>query len=206
MTAWFTFDEPMFAAATHVPGIVGKALRFDGKATFFEIPAATPGLNAGEDNFSVEVWVRSTTKATLRNIIDKRNAKPFGWLIYIRKGSPGFQVAFGAELTDSIATAYRIDDGKWHHIAGVVHRLPQQPPQLFVDGRLRARNGRNTTLANINNDAPLWIARHHANAYIKRDDLYFDGDVDELSFYRRALGPAEVATLFKAGRAGKCRK
>jgi len=196
----------MFAKATHVPGISGNALRFDGKASFFEIPAATPGLNAGEDNFTVEVWVRTTTKQVMRNIVDKRDAVPKGWLLYIRRGFAGFQVAFGAELTDAISTNYRIDDGKWHHVAGVAKRLPQQSPQIYVDGLLRAKNGRNITLANINNTAPLWLARHHANAYIKRDDVYFDGDIDELAFYRRALDPAEIAALYKAGRGGKCRK
>lgn len=206
LTAWFTFDEPLFAKATHVPGIVGNALHFTGKEQFFEIPASTPGLNAGEENFTAEVWIRTTTKQVMRNIVDKRDAVPKGWLFYIRKGFAGFQVAFGAELTDTIATGYRIDDGKWHHVVGVAKRLPQQSPQIYVDGQLRGKNGRNITLANINNTAPLWLARHHANAYINRNDVYFDGDVDELSFYRRALEPAEIARLYKAGPAGKCRK
>jgi hypothetical protein len=206
LSAWFTFDEPIFRRATRIPGIVGRALRFDGKSTFFEIPAQTPGLNGGEENFSVEVWVRTPKRGNIRNIADKRSTDPRGWLIYIRKGAAGFQVVNGAELTDSVADKYPIDDGKWHHIVGVARRLPQQPPQVFVDGQLRAQNGRKITLANIDNDAPLWLARHHANNYIRRDDIFFEGDIDELSFYRRALDPAEVAALFRAGRAGKCRK
>lgn len=86
MTAWFTFDEPLFAKATHVPGIVGNALRFAGKESYFEIPAATPGLNAGEENFTAEVWIRTTTKQVMRNIIDKRDAAPRGWLILYPPG------------------------------------------------------------------------------------------------------------------------
>lgn len=206
MTASFSFDEPLFAKASRVPGIVGNALHFNGNASFFEIPATTPGLNAGEENFTAEAWIRTTTKQVMRNIVDKRDAIPKGWLLYIRRGFAGFQVVYGAELTDAISTNYRIDDGKWHHVVGVARRLPQQSPQIYVDGQLRAKNGRNITLANINNNAPLWLARHHANAYINRDDVYFDGDVDELAFYRRALEPAEIAALYKAGRAGKCRK
>jgi hypothetical protein len=206
LSAWFSFDEPVFSRAARVPGFVGNALHFDGKSTFFEIPAATPGLDGGEDNFSVEVWVRAPKRGNLSNIVDKRSPIPRGWLIYIRKGAPGFQVVNGAELTDSVADKFPIDDGRWHHIVGVARRLPQQAPQVFVDGQLRSQNGRNITLANITNEAPVWLARHHANNYIRRDDIYFEGDVDELSFYRRALAPSEVAALFRAGRAGKCRK
>ena len=76
MTASFSFDEPMFAKAAHVPGIVGNALHFNGNASFFEFPASTPGLNAGEENFTAEVWVRTTTKQVMRNIVDKRDAAP----------------------------------------------------------------------------------------------------------------------------------
>lgn len=206
LSAWLTFDEPMFNKAERVPGMVGNAVHLDGKSSFIEIPASTPGLNAGEDNFSVEAWIRTTRTLGLRNIIDKRSYIPAGWLIYLRKGSPGFQVVFGAELTDSVADNYPIADGKWHHVVGVAKRLPQQPPMLYVDGQLRSKIGRNITLANINNTAPVWIGRHHANNYIKREDIFFDGDVDELSFYKRALAPAEIAALYRAGRAGKCRK
>lgn len=206
MSAWFTFDEPLFNSANRIPGMVGQALHFDGKESYFEIPASTPGLNAGEENFSVEAWVRTTNGKSVRNIIDKRDPNARGWLIYIRSGSPGFQVVNGPEITDAIATATNIADGRWHHIVGVAKRLPPQAPMVFVDGQLRVQSGRNVTLADISNTAPVWIARHHANVYVKRENIYFDGDVDELSFYRRALTPAEIASLYKAGRAGKCRK
>ena len=206
LSAWFTFDEPMFNAAARIPGMVGRALRFDGKSAYFEVPASAPGLNAGEENFTVELWVRTSNKLHARNIVDKRSADPTGWLIYIRGGSPGFQVAHGSEITDSIATQYPIADGRWHHIAGVARRLPPQAPMIFVDGQLRAQTGRNVTLADIDNNAPVWIGRHHANSYVQRENLYFEGDVDELSFYRRALTPAEIGALYRAGRAGKCRR
>ncbi len=206
LSAWLTFDEPLFQSATRVPGMVGRALHFDGKSSYFEVPAATPGLNAGEENFSVELWVRTSNGKTVRNIADKRDINAKGWLLYIRSGNPGFQVVNGPEITDAIATSIHIADGNWHHIVGVARRLPPQAPMVFVDGRLRVQSGRNITLTDIDNDTPLWIARHHANAYVRRDNLYFEGDVDELSFYRRALTPAEIAGLYKAGRAGKCRK
>lgn len=206
LSAWFTFDEPLFRSAQRIPGVAGSALRFDGKGSFFAIPAATPGLNPGEENFTVELWVRTTAKSNIRNIVDKRSSAPTGWLLYIRNGAPGFQVAREFEISDAIAAAYPINDGKWHHIAGVARRLPPQAPQVYVDGRLRTGEGRKITLGNIDNNAPVWLARHHANQIVNRDDVYFAGDIDELSFYRRALTPAEIAALYRARGAGKCRK
>lgn len=203
-TASFSFDEPLFAKALRVPGVVGNGLRFDGKSTFFELPST--GFNPGEENFSAEVWVRTTTKGSPRNIVDKRSNLPIGWLLYVRRGAPGFQVVYGVEITDTVAVNTPIDDGKWHHLVGVARRLPQQSPEIYVDGKLAAKSGRNITLGNLSTPAPVWLARHHANGYVPRDNIYFEGDIDELAFYRRALDPAEIAALYKSGRAGKCRQ
>jgi hypothetical protein len=37
------------------------------------------------------------------------------------------------------------------------------------------------------------------------NDLYFAGEIDELTFYHRALTAAEIQAIFRAGAAGKCR-
>ena len=39
---------------------------------------------------------------------------------------------------------------------------------------------------------------------MQTNDLYFQGEMDELSFYHRALTPAEILSIFRAGSAGKC--
>src|ERR1017187_2801824 len=48
LSARFTFDEPQFRPL-QVPGRVGSAVRFNGKDQYFELPAATPGLDMGDD-------------------------------------------------------------------------------------------------------------------------------------------------------------
>lgn len=200
----YSFDEPLFASLPHVTGVSGPAVQFDGKSTFAELPAAP--FNPGEENFSVEIWVRTRAGNVIRNFADKRSSLPSGWLLYIRSGLAGFQVVHGSELTDAVATRIRIDDGQWHHLVGVARRLPPQAPELYIDGKLAAKSGRTITLANLDSSAPLWLARHHANTYVPRDNLYLATDLDELAFYRRALDPAEIGALYRQSRLGKCRK
>ena len=88
ISAWFTFDEPMFRQPgehhpQRVPGLVGSALRFNGIDQYFEVPASTPGVDVGEDDFTIELWIRTKQSAGTPSIVDKRGHQPLGYLIFI---------------------------------------------------------------------------------------------------------------------------
>lgn len=161
----------------------------------------------GEGDFSIEIWVRTTVNNRIRNLADFRSEAPRGWLIYIRRDQPGFQVSDAATIADAVPTGSPgISDGRWHHIVGVAKRLPPQPPQIYIDGRGPFKGQKNIPLANLDHQTPMWFARHHRNAYVHSENHFFNGGLDEFALYRRALTPADVATLYRAGRAGKCKK
>ena len=210
ISAWFTFDEPLFRQPgahrpQRVPGLVGSALRFNGIDQYFEVPASTPGLDVGEDDFTIELWIRTKQSVGTPSIVDKRGHQPLGYLIFIYKGRPALQLANGSRGRGPFAET-SIADGRWHHVAGVVQRLPPQPATLFVDGVRQDNNKReDVTLTNLDVSQPLWLGRHHANGYVDRENIYFQGDIDELTFYRRALTAAEIRSIFRTGAHGKCR-
>jgi hypothetical protein len=209
ISAWFTFDEPMFRQPgehrpQRVPGLVGSALRFNGVDEYLEVPASTPGLDVGEGDFTIELWIRTKQSAGTPSIVDKRGRQPRGYLIFTYQGRPGFQLADGARGTGPFAAA-GIADGNWHHVAGVVHRLPPQPAIIYVDGALEKYCRGDVTLTNLDVSQPLWLGRHHSNVQVDRENVYFKGDIDELTFYRRALTAAEIRSIFRAGAHGKCR-
>ena len=211
LSAWFTFDEPLFRQAgehrpQRVPGLVGSALKFNGKDQYIELPASTPGINMGEDDFTIELWVRTTDSEHIRNIVDKRGYGPLGYLIYLNRGHPGLQVADGDRQEGVATKSVNIADNRWRHIAGVVKRLPPQPMEIYVDGVKQVDvQATNAPLVNLDVPAPLWLGRHHANKRVQRDNIYFEGEIDELSFYHRALTAAEIQSIYRAGSHGKCR-
>jgi hypothetical protein len=205
LTAWFTFDEPEFRPL-RVPGRVGSAARFNGKDQFREIPTTTPGLAVGDDDFTIELWLRTTDSVNTPSLVDKRDYTPLGYLVFLYKGHPGFQVSASGAVDNLIAQSPSIADGRWHHVAGVVRRLPPQRFWLYVDGVKDPKGSAHPApLVNLDVPAPLWLGRHHANKKMQTDDIYFKGDLDEVSFYHRALTAAEIQSIFRAGSAGKCR-
>jgi len=208
ISAWFTFDEPMFRQPgahrpQRVPGMVRSALRFNGIDQYFEVPASTPGLNMGEDDFTIELWIRTKQSVGTPSVVDKRGRQPLGYLIFTYKGRPALQLADGSRGRGPIAEI-SIADGSWHHVASVVKRLPPQPAAIFVDGVFQKYNWEEAALTNLDVPQPLWLGRHHANGYVDREDIYFQGDIDELTFYRRALTEKEIRSIYRAGAHGKC--
>jgi len=189
-----------------VPGLVGSALKFNGKDQYIEIPASTPGINMGEDDFTIELWVRTTDSEHTRNIVDKRGYGPLGYLIYLHRGNPGVYAADGDGQPHVLAKSANIADNHWRHIAGVVKRLPPQPMEIYVDGVKQVEvQGSNAPLVNLDVAVPLWLGRHHANKDVQRDKFDFEGEIDGLSFYHRALTAAEIQSIYRAGSRGKRR-
>ena len=182
--------------------MVGSALKFNGKDRYIAIPASTPGVNMGEDDFTIELWVRTADSQHTCNIVDKRGYNSLGYLIFVYRDHPGLQIANGDRYNNTFAMLANIADNRWRHVAGVVKRLPPQPPEIYVDGakQMQQEGRANAPLVNLDVAAPLWLGRHHANKDVQRDKFDFEGEIDD-----RALTAAEIQSIYHAGSRGKCR-
>jgi hypothetical protein len=160
----------------------------------------------GEDDFTIELWVRTASSLHTPSIVDKRDHAPLGYLIFLYQGHPGIQVGNGANPDAALAKSVSIAGNAWHHVAGVVKRLPPEQFVIYVDGVKQPEVSMySAPLVNLDVPTPVWLGRHHANSYVPREDIYFEGEIDELSFYHRALTAAEIRSIFRAGSHGKCR-
>jgi hypothetical protein len=187
------------------PGKVGQALRLNGVDQYWEVPVSTPGLDFGAEDFTIEGWLRTRATGFARNLIDKRDTAPVGYLVFVQNGHLGFQLSQGADRSDTLARGKAVNDGNWHHFAVVAQRLPPQAARIYVDGvEVPARGRALPTEAIDTPQIPLWFGRHHRNVIVDRENMYFGGDLDEVAFYRRPLTAAEVRSIFRAGSAGKC--
>jgi hypothetical protein len=84
-------------------------------------------------------------------------------------------------------------DGAWHHVAGVNSAAGMK---LYLDGVERCTN---TEARDILYDLPtgtdFWVGRHGTDGA----PWDFEGNIDEVRVYARALGPAEIAALAAGG-------
>jgi len=185
------------SAAGFAPGPVGVAFAFDGDNDVVSVPS-DPSLNLA--TFTLEAWIQAAELLS-----------PAVGFIAVKSGSDGLQgYEFGVfnatgqlrlSLNGALGGADLIAgpdviDGQPHHVAASYDgaRL-----RLYVDGRLVGCHADSETVQ-YGVASPLYIGR--------RPELTFDGDwnglIDELSIYSRALCATEIAAIHAAGGSGKC--
>ena len=197
------------ATATAV-GMVGSAFSLNGTTSFIQIPDS-PVLHP--TNFTIEAWVNfaslnSTTSGGAgvgeQYIVFKQNTRSSSFegfaLEKVTNSSAQHVfhfVVIGAAGPPSatINSTTAISTNVWYHVAAV---RGSNYLQLYVNGSLQAQ----TTVAFPQDygTLPLYFGTT-GQTY----DGKFNGRLDEVSLYNRALSSDEIASIFAAGASGKCR-
>ena len=157
--------------------------------TYVEVGDAAPFDAAGVAPFSVVCWVNHTPDATYRRIVSKESAGNVGWVIYSQSGALGFlRGAGGADQTSSTALT-----AGWHQ---VVATYTGTLMAVYVDGVLSTGSSptRASTRSLADSAVPLRIG---TAAYSVTAS--FNGNVDEVAYFDRALTDVEIARLYATG-------
>jgi len=173
-------------------------------------------LGAAEP-FTLDVWVKTFARG-VQPLVDKReSAANFlrGYYLFVRDGQLGFQMANGpgnsscgspgSACADYLAPSVAMGgidlaDDRWHHVAVVVTRCPTALGQMFIDGVLA--HSFVPLVGDMANASALLVGAAHP---IVTAIPPFNGCLDELELFKRALTPLEVQALHAAGWAGKCK-
>ena len=190
--------------ATFAAGVVGQAFSFDGVDDYVEV-ASSPTLQFGTADFTIDFWAKIldpfgnvqvliTTQAVITD--------PPGISVHSRAISPPvntvmFDIRDGVNsqtLTVPVPT-----DLQFHHFA---FTRSGTDIKGYVDGVDQTTVVNAVGVANMNSPSNLLFGRSGSSSPAA---FYFAGQLDELEIFNRALSAAEVAALFNAGSAGKCK-
>lgn len=165
-------------------------------------------LGANRD-FAVEFWMR-TTSDILRDrivLLDQREAASgVGFVLVLDQGRLGVMLTDTDGKTQSHFTrtpttiSPDLRDGRWHHLALSARRDPQDRSLLLaIDGNVTALSSELAVTGDLGN-APLRIG-FEAGA---ETETALVGLMDEITLYTTALDSTAVASIARAGSAGKC--
>jgi hypothetical protein len=185
------------SGATFLPvgGKLNGALSFDGIDDRVQVPDAAVLEPA---SYSVFTWVK-TTQRTGRYLVHKiSTASPFpGYVLAINTAGVGSTdndgvLAFwtGSDWLTANLGAGAIGDGNWHLVGGTFDGTTRR---LYFDGIERASG---TFAGNIANTANLQIGQHAFTG------THFNGLLDDIRIYNRALSASEIQTLANPGPTG----
>jgi hypothetical protein len=201
-------------------GLIGPYVRLTNDATLPETHVYWDDPTPEFDNFTIQVWVRSSSLVNGQSsgdpsILANKNwgsggnvgwvlalgssTGPLGRLQWNFRASPAARADF-----DPGADNATVQDGTWHHV--VITHDRAGVATFYVDGV-------NVGTANISTGAGfsllpslpgvMALGTDNTLNYENGNGSTANGDFDEVAMWNRALAPGEVARIHTAGRAGQ---
>jgi hypothetical protein len=193
----------LVGSGTYPLGVVGQTFCFAGG--YVEVPSS-PDLNfwgaySERGDLSIDAWIKTCSTAALLPIVDKRDLSTgsIGYMLFLYNGNLALQLGDGTFYNYFDDTGAKLYDGNWHHVAVTVDRSSPTGLNLYVDGAVVLNYSPMNRPGSLANNQPLFIGRHATYA-----NMTFDGCIDEVEIFHRALSAQEVLGIFNAGSSGKC--
>jgi hypothetical protein len=168
---------------TLVAGKLGQALSFNGTSQYVDTGSWSNSLTS----ISVCAWVKPTS-GTRQDIVSKWS---FGAYQYnLLQGTTANKFTFYISITGGAAIASSnsvttIVAGTWYHLCGT---YDNSNIKLYVNG---AQEG-----VNIAQTGNLYNGSSQDNLIGESGDAIFDGSLDDIRIYNRALTAGDVAQLY----------
>ena len=186
-----------YGVPSYTIGEVGEAFNLDGNS-YVQVPDS--GSLHFTTTMTVECWVnlRTYSGANTREVVSKLGANQSAFTLGFDPSTqtPHFNVASLTNDTVSIQVngTNPVPTNQWVHLAATVDG---SNVNLYVDGAIAGSVP--WTQGIFPGNAPLMIG-----CVSQGPTSFFNGQIDEVSLYTRALSPGEIAAIFNARTAGKC--
>jgi hypothetical protein len=159
------------------------------------------------DSLSIEGWINSAGASGESGVILWRGDCRGGYDPYFFQmhgdNTLGFYIEDGSPSAASVSTSTPLASNQWYHVAATLDGSTGDMC-IYVNGSLAAKT--NTTMRPfgplIPSEQPcLGIGNVGTSCW---DYVPFNGKIDEISLYSRALSESEIAAIYNAGSSGKC--
>jgi len=175
---------------TFAAGVVGQAFSFDGIDHYVDL-----GTWFNLQSFTIAMWVKAgTSQVTHADIFDNNHTDFRSWSL--QYGNVGSHYYFGAATGGrNIVGGSDFPPGAWRYLA--ISRDTDGVARIFLDGALvGAAAGAGPIF--YDGSEFLRLSRWGGGG------RHWNGQLDEVQIYNRALTASEIQAIFNAGAAGTC--
>ncbi len=176
-----------------IAGITGTAANLYGESVSHVRVPPSASLNSIANQFTIAAYAyRHGAPSGLAVVASRQNGSGSDdqWMLALESGRPFFQVRTATGPQTLMASA-ALPLQQWVHLAGLYDGVNMR---LYVNG---VQVGAQSKTGNVTVDTskPLLIGGNQNNSSGSFADLLFDGRVDEVRLYKRALSATEIQTL-----------
>jgi hypothetical protein len=183
----------LVGGVTFTNGEVGQAFSFG--SGYVSVPHV-PAWDFGTNEFTIEFWANFTSTGGAQSFISCDDGA-FGfnkWIFFHGYGVDGLTFHLNGTPGNLTIGNFPFSPviGQWYYIA-----LTRSGPAwtFYVNGASIGTDPSSAVVPSMSQ--PLTIGNAEGN-------FYFNGSLDEVSIYTRALSSNEIAAIYAAGSAGKC--
>jgi hypothetical protein len=193
------------------PGKVRQAFSFNGIDSSVDIPQ-TASLNLNRQ-VSIEFWMKPAEENTMDNCCQGLVGTDY-YLIEIAVGQINSETGvhfaihsngFYIHTSEKTNTGYKVKPGQWSFVVGT---YDGNSLRLYINGREEVQVNYQGNITAMPSEGFLSIGSEDGRTRTACPDCpgtrYFNGLIDEVSIYDRALTSAEIQSIYAAGEAGKC--
>lgn len=201
MISWWTGDDnaqdllgvnhgTLMNNASFADGKVGRAFSLDGVDDYVTVPDSASLDVTG--TISIDAWIYRNDATAEAGLLEK--------------GAPGTNGVYELAIYDhkfyfrlngaglNMPSVTSLPVGTWTHVAGTYDGTTAK---IYINGILDATQAYSASIGTDNN--PLYIGLYGTAT------KHFPGLIDELEIFNRALLAEEIAAIYSAGSAGKCK-
>jgi len=174
-----------------IAGEIGNAVRLSGNGDYVNLPSGISTALSGLHDFTISAWVNPSVDSQWQRVFDFGTGTGDYMFMTPNAGGAGFRYAI---TTNGNGAEQQLNGGEhlplntWSHVAVT---LSGTTGTLYLDGNAVATNTNMTespsSLPATTND---WLGRSQFSG-----DPFFNGGLDDVQIYSRALSASEIATL-----------
>jgi hypothetical protein len=170
-------------------GNVGAgALLFNGTSQY--INAGTSTTLAGGAAVTVSAWIKPS--ALSGYIASRRSSWALSWELYVSNGNIRFGIATGADATASSAAVIQANGNVWTHVAAT-YTTADGALRVYINGTADGTATRGSAIA-----SPAGLSTL-IGADARDITNFFNGTLDDVRVYNRALSAQEISALHAPG-------
>jgi hypothetical protein len=190
-------------------GVVDRAFVFYGYSSSPHSRISVPDQPAFEltDSLSIEGWINPAGAGGQSGVILWRGDCRGGYDPYFFQmhgdNTLGFYIEDGSPNAASVTTSAPLANNQWYHVAATLDGNTGNM-SIYINGVLAAQT--NTSMRPFGPlisslEPTIGIGNVGTSCW---DYVPFNGYIDEISLYSRALSQSEIEAIYNAGNSGKC--